>query len=210
MNNPWPQISLADYEGHMSLPAIGQAAMLAAEFRRAIEETQPQSLALIGCAAGNGLDALIASQVQKIVCVDIHPSFLQVLQTRYANQIPGLECHCCELEKFELAEPLDMVFGGLIFEYTALDAATASVSRLLRYGGTLRALVQLPTTGHAIVSHSPYAPALASVGEYFSLVPPDTLVRSAEKNGLQLLSQRTVQLPSDKSFCIQDFQRLPS
>ena len=29
MSNPWLSIPLEDYEGHMSLPAVGQAQMLA-------------------------------------------------------------------------------------------------------------------------------------------------------------------------------------
>ncbi len=32
MSNPWLDIPLAEYEGHMSLPTIDQADMLAAQF----------------------------------------------------------------------------------------------------------------------------------------------------------------------------------
>jgi hypothetical protein len=40
MSNPWLNIPLADYEGHMSLPAVGQAQMIAEQFARADAEAE--------------------------------------------------------------------------------------------------------------------------------------------------------------------------
>lgn len=56
MKNPWLAIPLADYEGHMALPAVGQARMLADLFESLLREFLPQSVAIIGCAGGNGFE----------------------------------------------------------------------------------------------------------------------------------------------------------
>jgi hypothetical protein len=41
--NPWLQIPLDDYESHMSLPAVGQAQMIADQLERAIARWAPAS-----------------------------------------------------------------------------------------------------------------------------------------------------------------------
>jgi hypothetical protein len=52
MNNPWLKIPLEDYEGHMAMPDVGQAKMLANEFEELLITYAPTSAALIGCAGG--------------------------------------------------------------------------------------------------------------------------------------------------------------
>jgi hypothetical protein len=51
--SPWLDIPLADYEGHMALPEIAQARMLAGELERAVRQHTPSSVAIIGCSGGN-------------------------------------------------------------------------------------------------------------------------------------------------------------
>jgi hypothetical protein len=55
MRNPWLDIPLTDYEGHMSLPSVDQARFLADRFGELVERYTPKSIAIIGCAGGNGL-----------------------------------------------------------------------------------------------------------------------------------------------------------
>jgi len=61
--NPWLDIPLQDYERYMSLPEIGQAQMLADQFELLIKRHSPASVALIGCAGGNGLERLTRGQL---------------------------------------------------------------------------------------------------------------------------------------------------
>jgi hypothetical protein len=205
--NPWTSIALADYEGHMAFPAIGQAAMLAEEFRQAVAATSPRSVALLGCAGGNGLEALDGSAVERVVCVDINPAFLAALETRHRARLPGLECHAGEVESFRSAAPVDLVFGGLVFEYTRLDEAIESVAWLLRAGGNFHAVLQCPAEGLATVSPSPHAAALASVGACFRHVDAPDLIRHAAHHGLWLQEDREVRLASGKSFRALHFLR---
>lgn len=204
--NPWINIALPDYEGHMALPTIGQAAMLAEEFRKAVATTQPRTVALLGCAGGNGLDALCGKNVERIVCVDINRDYLAVLQQRYQARLANLACHACELEVFRSPAPVDLVFGGLVFEYVRLEEAVESVALLLKPGGDFHALLQLPAEGLATVSPSPYAEALASVGVFFRYVDASEFIRLALKHGLLFMGRQLVELPSGKSFAVLRFR----
>ena len=52
----WLRVPLADYEGHMSAAGVEQLAPLADLFRQALTQTNPESVAILGIAGGNGLE----------------------------------------------------------------------------------------------------------------------------------------------------------
>ena len=55
-DNPWLTIPLADYEAHMALPQVGQARLLADLFAAELRVGSPSSVAVLGCAGGNGFE----------------------------------------------------------------------------------------------------------------------------------------------------------
>jgi hypothetical protein len=75
MTNSWLNIPLADYEAHMSMPTVGQAQMIADQFDRALKRWAPTSVAVIGCAGGNGLDRIEQGTLRRVglelVCADV-------------------------------------------------------------------------------------------------------------------------------------------
>ncbi|HEX8373336.1 MAG TPA: class I SAM-dependent methyltransferase [Chthoniobacterales bacterium] len=129
--NHWKHIPLADYKGHMALFTVGQARMLAAELAAAVSRFSPRSMALLGCAGGNGLDALVDEMLTRLVCVDINSSYIDALEERFRGRFQNLECHVTEIEQLTIEGEVDLVFGGVIFEYTRLGEALRSVSKLL-------------------------------------------------------------------------------
>ena len=208
--NPWLNVDLNDYESHMATPRVGQSVLIADEFKRAIESSRPQSIGLIGCAGGNGLDVLVGEDIAHVVCVDINSSYLARLSDRYKDKIRGLETVYGEVELFSYRQPLDLIFGGLIFEYTRLEEALTALSSSLRSGGMLVALVQVKSIGTATVSSSPYAKALAEVGAAFNYIDPDCMSRVAAARGLNELTRRVETLASGKFFTIIDYQKAES
>jgi Methyltransferase domain len=209
-NSPWLDVDLNDYEGHMTTPGVGQSVLLAAEFSRAIDSFKPQSLGLIGCAGGNGLDALVGKQMTHVVCLDINSSYLSSLSDRYQGKIHGLEISCGEVESFISMQPLDLIFGGLIFEYTRLEEALTALSATLRPGGMLVALIQIKSGGVTTVSSSPYAHTLAKVGAAFNYIDSDGMSAVAAARGLNELTRRVENLPSGRSFTIIEFMKSAS
>lgn len=202
ITSPWLNVDLYDYEGHMATPGVGQSALLADEFARAIQSARPQSIGLMGCAGGNGLDALVGGEMTHVVCVDINSSYLASLSERYKDKIGGLEIICGEVELFKSKQPLDLIFGGLIFEYTRLEEALTALAGSLRVGGMLVALIQIKNNGITTVSSSPYAHTLTEVGIAFSYIDPDRMSAVAAACGLDELTRREETLASGKSFTI--------
>jgi hypothetical protein len=72
--NPWLAIPLADYEAHMALPEVGQAELLAEVLARAVREQAPRSVAIFGCAGGNGFDRVPSDT--RLVGVDVNPRYV--------------------------------------------------------------------------------------------------------------------------------------
>jgi hypothetical protein len=70
MNSPWKKIPLEDYEGHMAMPDVGQAKMLANEFEELLETYAPASAAIVGCAGAMALRRL-ARQASRALSASI-------------------------------------------------------------------------------------------------------------------------------------------
>jgi trans-aconitate methyltransferase len=142
-HNPWLDIPLADYEGHMSLPSIGQARMLADEFELLIERWRPASVAIIGCAGGNGLERIVRGTVPRMVAVDVNPQYVEATRERHAGRLPGLQLICADVQSDELRfEPVELIYAALILEYVDRPAAFATLKRNLSPGGTLAVVLQ--------------------------------------------------------------------
>jgi SAM-dependent methyltransferase len=141
MTNPWLQIPLSDYEAHMALPHVRQAQLLSSLWGAALDTYTPRSIALLGCAGGNGLEQLEGRGVGRIVAVDINPAYVEHVRARWRGRIAGLDLVVGDLEKDDLdIEPVDLVFAGLLLEYLDTVAALPEcvrwctlVGRLSRY-----------------------------------------------------------------------------
>ena len=130
MNNPWLDVTLADYEGHMALPGIEQAQLLADIFAGALEQFLPQSVAVLGCAGGNGFEK-IPSRITRVVGVDINPDFVAEAGARFSGQFKNLELIVGDIQGHEVSfEPVDLIFVGLVLEYVNVEAVMAGQSVL--------------------------------------------------------------------------------
>jgi hypothetical protein len=203
-SNPWLDIPLSDYEGHMSLPEIGQAEILAKELAQLVGRKRPASVAVIGCAGGNGFDALC--EVQRVVAVDINAHYLDETARRYASRIRSLETCCVDVQSNALRfEPVALIHAALIFEYVDVAAALASLKRICAADGTLAAILQLPRVNQPSVSSSPYV-SLQKLGPVMRLVPPSELIRCAVAAGFVAEDGAVITLSSGKSFWSQTFR----
>lgn len=186
----------------MSLPTIAQAEMLATEFSEALRQFSPESLAVIGCAGGNGFDRIPPS-VKRVVGVDINPSYIASVSSRYLGRVPGLEFHVADIQAAPLPfAPVDLVFAALVFEYVALPAALVNLAGVCRPGGRFVAVLQQPSAHVHAVSPSPYT-SIQVLVPLMRLVPPAELTACAASSGFALESERTVVLKSRKEFVVQ-------
>lgn len=206
MSNPWLDLPLEDYEGHMSLPDIGQAQMLADQLERLLKRTSPRSVALIGCAGGNGLDRIEPRQLERVVALDINPAYIRTVGVRHSRRLGNLELYCADVQSELLQfEPVDLAYAALIFEYVDVVAALASLKRHCQPGGTLATVVQLSHRDHELISPSPYK-SLNLLTPVMRLIAPADLSRLAIAAGFYAMDSEAIELPSGKQFSLQTFQ----
>lgn len=204
---PWLEIPLADYEGHMSLTTIGQAQMLATVFAELIGEFSPSSVAVIGCAGGNGFEHIAVETTKRVIGVDINPRYLETLSTRYAAKIPGLELYAGDIQDPDLTfAPVDFIYAALIFEYVALAPTLAKLKAVCRPRGVLAAVLQLPSAATASVSPSPFT-RLQTLTPVMNLVSPADFLAATRETGFLPLAAKKIVLPSGKKFAIHIFHR---
>jgi len=206
MGSPWQEIPLLDYEAHMSLPSIGQARMLADQLAQLIERHTPSSVAIIGCAGGNGLERIDSTRVKRVVAVDINPEFIAAAKLRYADRLVNLDFRCADVQSELLRfDPVELIYAALVFEYVDILATFATLKRNLRPGGTVAALLQLPHSDQHAVSDSPYR-SLSKLIPVLKLVQPYELCSQAMTVGFTVGSSDRIDLPSGRKFWLQTFQ----
>ena len=76
--NPWLEIPIADYVGHMNQSHVRQYKMLNAIFRTAYSFKQPSQLLILGSTDGNGLEHISQKIIGRIVAIDINPEYTEV------------------------------------------------------------------------------------------------------------------------------------
>jgi hypothetical protein len=209
MSSPWLRIPLSDYEDHMRLPSVGQATMLAEELDAALAKHSVSSLAVIGCAGGNGFDRVARFPIRRLVGIDFQAEYLRAASDRFSATIPGLELYCTDLQaedRFPQIEPVDLVYAALIFEYVNLAAALRNLRRLCHPGSVLLTLLQQPNSRIEAVSPSPIA-SIQQLGPAMRLVSPRELELESNAQGFRLQSTKTIELKSGKRFSLQTFNR---
>jgi SAM-dependent methyltransferase len=206
MQNPWLTIPLEDYEGHMAMPDVGQAEMLASEFAELLKIYATASVALIGCAGGNGFDDAAKAGVERVVGLDINPNYIADAEARFTDRMKGLELYCADIERdMPDIQPVHLVYGALVFEYVDIAKALANLRTICGPGAVLAALLQLPKEGAASVTPSPYV-SLKRLSAIMRLVPPDDFRQVATLSGFIFVSEKIITLGSGKQFSLLVFK----
>lgn len=206
MRNPWLDIPLTDYEEHMALPTVDQSRLIAEQLATLVRTYSPRSVAVLGCAGGNGFDCLVGTTVTRVVGVDINPAFIQQTRRRYEGRIPGLELHVADIQTpAMLFDPVDLIYAALILEYVDLPQTMNAFQRCCRHHGVLAVLVQLPHDTMAHVSPSPYT-SLQSLASRMRLVSDEELHREARQVGFARTHCRTLRSTGGKHFRLDEFR----
>jgi ubiquinone/menaquinone biosynthesis C-methylase UbiE len=206
MGNPWLDIPLAEYEGHMSLPEIGQAPLLAEVFDRAVKRWSPVSIALIGCAGGNGFERLAAGTIDRLVGVDVNPDYIEQARRRHVRRLSNIELLCADIQSQSLMYgPVDFTYAALLFEYVDMAAALDTLKRNSRPTARLTTVVQLAHSTLSPVSSSPYQ-SLGRLASIMKLVAPEDLQYAAVQVGFAYEDSEILTSASGKQFCVQNFR----
>ena len=204
--NPWLSIPLEDYEEHMDLPEVGQAWMLNDALAQAVKALRPNSVAIAGCAGGNGIVRIAAMGVGRIAGIDLNAKYLAEVHRRLGRWVPGLELHLADIQVgVPDCAPVDLVFAGLILEYVEIEATMRVLRTLCVPGGAIVIVLQRPSETAAPISDSPY-PSLLALESIMQLRDPETVTAAACAAGFRPIDSRPITLPSEKAFELLTFR----
>lgn len=204
--NPWLEVKAEDYEGHMALPEVDQSAPLSRIFGEALAEFAPKKIALLGCATGNGIEAVDFGKTDKLYALDINPKFLDILKRRYSDKASKIEAIACDLDRDDPAlSGIDLVFAALIFEYVDAGTLMVKIARWLNPEGVLVVVLQLPCEDIPEITPSPFK-NLEKLSSVMKLVIPDEISALAVARGLEPVGKKVRRLRSGKEFCEMTFR----
>jgi hypothetical protein len=198
--NPWLKIPARDYEGHMASPGVRQLQYLNQALREVLVDVSPATVAILGCATGNGLEHVDPRVTRLAVGVDINTRYLRIAASRLGRRRRPVTFVCADVSRFCFGQELfDLIGCALVLEYVEPGQVVPACAAALRAGGTLSVILQLPAPGGTLVSESQYR-SLRCLEPAMNLVDPGTLRSLATEAGLTetVAAQRT--LASGKRF----------
>jgi hypothetical protein len=199
MGNPWLNIPLVDYEGHMDSAEVQQLGVLSSLFAEAIAYQRPNSIAVLGIAGGNGLEHIDEAMTRRVAGLDVNPEYLQSVRQRH-GQMSGLELHCVDLvETLVNLEPAELVHAALIFEHAGTGRCLDNALALVAPGGALSVVLQLASEKEGVVSRGRFA-SMQTLTEHFSLIEPLAFCKMLEVRGFHLVHETKRSLTGGKGF----------
>jgi len=192
----------------MGPAGVQQLAALSDLFAEALAYAQPESVAILGIAGGNGLDRIDAAVTRRVAGFDVNPSYLDAVRQRYGD-VAGLETHCCDLAAEAVnVSPASLVHAALIFEHAGLGLCLANACALTAPGSILAVVLQLAGDSHAPVGPSRF-PSLRSLEGNFTLIDPEHLTAKLRDRAFQIERQAQRPLFGGKAFWMGLFRRFP-
>ena len=205
MNNPWKDINLSDYEGHMNLESVNQLPVLRKIFKEQLQTYDIQKVMVLGIAGGAGLEHVSENQLKKIYGIDINEGFLAKCKERFSHLYPMLELlqkdlmdHSCELPS------ADLVVCNLVAEYIGYEALMDAIKKsAAKYASVV---IQV-NKEEGFVSTSPYLKSFERLNEVHCLMEEELLVSRMSLEGYEFIFKKIEDLPNGKILVRLDFSK---
>ncbi len=206
MSNPWEEISLDDYENHMSLDSVKQLQTMNRIMGDQFEAYPVFTAMVLGVAGGNGLEHIRQDKYRTVYGVDINGDYLRVVSERYANLSDVLKCLKIDLinDTDQLPEA-QLLIANLLIEYIGYDVFRRVVCKAdPEY---VSCVIQSNTDDTQWVSDSPYLHAFDRLDEVHHQMDEKTLSLKMQEIGYNGILQTTTPLPNGKALSRIDFQK---
>ena len=206
MSNPWEEISLSDYENHMSLESVNQLQTMNSLMKKQFSDYPVKTAMVLGIAGGNGLEHVSSDKFEKVYGIDINEGYLKTVEERYKGLAGILECLCIDLitetEKLPHAE---LVIANLLIEYIGYEAFQKAVQKIdPEY---VSCVIQINTDEAQWVSDSPYLHAFDRLDEVHCQMEENALIAAMEKSDYRIILNESEPLPNGKALQRIDFRK---
>ena len=190
MHNPWEDIDLNDYEGHMSLDSVYQLQVLSQIMKEQFYSYDVRNIMILGIAGGNGLEHIDKNRFTKVYGVDVNRQFLQESRERYCHLEDVYETICTDLLRDELQLPTsELLIANLLVEYIGYQCFQKVVKLVgPRY---ISCTIQI-NTGESFVSDSPYLHAFDNLEQVHHQMEEQALVESMLEIGFGVIKRTEV------------------
>ena len=205
MTNPWEEISLDDYENHMSLDSVRQLQALDSIMKEQFAAYPVETAAVLGVAGGNGLDHIATDKFRRVYGVDINADYLSAVSQRYAQLSGVLEClHIDLINEAEKLPQAQLLIANLLIEYIGYEALQRAV--LQTAPEFVSCVIQINTDEEQWVSESPSLRAFDRLDEVHHQMKERALTAAMDEIGYSLILQESCPLPNGKALVSLDFK----
>ncbi len=201
--NPWMNISLSDYENHMSLEEIKQLQKLNHIMKEQFEVFPVYDVMILGVAGGNGLEHIDVEKYHHIYGVDINEQYLLEVKNRYKDLGDALEMLCVDLSKdVHMLPKTELLIANLLIEYIGYDSFLNVVKHTCP--GVVSCVIQINESDE-FVSDSPYLHVFDRLEEIHQQMESDKLSDTMKSIGYEKIGEKEYALPNGKKFVRLDY-----
>ena len=206
MNNPWEEISLQDYESHMSLDSVKQLQAMNAIMKNQFDDYPVKTAMVLGVAGGNGLEHVDPKKYSTVYGVDINEEYLKAVSERYSELGDTLQCERIDLiEEAEKLPGAELLIANLLIEYIGYSAFQKAVKKVCpKY---VSCVIQINTDTKNWVSDSPYLHAFDGLDTVHHQMEETALTEAMKEIGYSLILKDVKDLPNGKALVRLDFER---
>ena len=205
MKNPWEEISLDDYENHMSLDSVRQLQAMNALMKEQFEAYPVHTAMVLGVAGGNGIEHVRPEKYRAVYCVDINEEYLQAVQERYAGQ-PAVQCLRADLtEEADRLPDAELVIANLLIEYIGYPAFISVIRKV--NPEYVSCVIQINTDEKNWVSDSPYLHAFDGLDRVHHQMEESALTAAMKEAGYTGILRAEEALPNGKALVRLDYRR---
>ena len=206
MQNPWEEISLEDYENHMSLDSVKQLQTMNAIMKEQFAAYAADTAMILGVAGGNGLEHISTYKFSTVYCVDINADYLRAVAQRYAYLSETLECLNLDLiTESDKLPHAQLLITNLLIEYIGYPSFQKVV--LNTSPEYVSCVIQINTDEEQWVSESPYLHAFDRLNEVHQQMDENALTTALDETGYSLISKESYSLPNGKALVRLDFKK---
>jgi hypothetical protein len=206
MSNPWEEISLDDYENHMSLDSVKQLQTMNNIMKEQFEAYPVSTAMVLGVAGGNGLEHVSRDKYRIVYGVDINDDYLRTVSERYADLSDVLRCLKVDLihDSDQLPET-HLLIANLLVEYIGYDVFQRAICRVNpQY---VSCVIQINTDDKKWVSDSPYLHSFDRLNEVHHQMDEKSLSIKMREIGYKDILQTRTPLPDGKALIRMDFRK---
>ena len=206
MNNPWEDISLSDYENHMSLDSVKQLQAMNSIMKEQFGAYPVDTAMVLGVAGGNGLEHVSGDKYKTVNGVDINADYLKAVEARYGALEGVLECIKADIiNECDKLPEAQLVIANLLIEYIGYEAFMKAMMRV--HPLYISCVIQINIDEHQWVSDSPYLHAFDRLDEVHCQMEEEALTKAMEETGYRKILSESYPLPNGKALLRLDYSK---